>query len=95
MSLVNWHGATVRAGCFDEQNGMFWQYDGTSLSVGRRTSTFQLAGTVSIVRDTNLITGSNTRFRDQLQAGDKIVIKGMTHTISSVDSQTSMTVTPD
>jgi hypothetical protein len=95
MSLVNWHGATVRAGAFDEQNGMFWQYDGTTLSVGRRTSTFQLAGTVSIPRDTNLITGTNTRFRDQLHAGDKIVIKGMTHTISTIDSQTSMTVTPD
>jgi hypothetical protein len=95
MSLVQWHGATVRAGAFDEQNGMFWQYDGQTLSVGRRTSTFQLAGTVSIVRDTNLITGSNTRFRDQLQAGDKIVIKGMTHCVSSIESQTSMTVTPD
>ena len=95
MSLVNWHGATVRAGAFDEQNGMFWQYNGQTLSVGRRTSTFQLAGTVSIPRDTNLITGTNTRFRDQLQAGDKIVIKGMTHTVSNVDSQTSMTVTPD
>jgi len=95
MSLVRWHGATVRAGAFDEQNGMFWQYDGQTLSVGRRTSTFQLAGTVSIPRDTNLITGTNTRFRDQLNAGDKIVIKGMTHCVSSIDSQTSMTVTPD
>ena len=95
MSLVRWHGATVRAGTFDEQNGMFWQYDGQTLSVGRRTSTFQLAGTVSINRDTNLITGTNTRFRDQLHAGDKIVIKGMTHCVASIDSQTSMTVTPD
>jgi hypothetical protein len=95
MSLVRWHGATVRAGTFDEQNGIFWQYDGQTLSVGRRTSTFQLAGTVSITRDTNLITGTNTRFRDQLSAGDKIVIKGMTHCVASIDSQTSMTVTPD
>ena len=95
MSLVNWHGATVRAGCFDEQNGMYWQYDGQRLAVGRRTSTFQLAGVVSIVKDTNLITGTSTRFRDQLHAGDKIVIKGMTHTVSSISSQTSMTVTPD
>jgi len=95
MSLVNWHGATVRAGIFDEQNGMFWQYDGQRLSVGRRTSTFQLAGTVSIARDTNLITGTSTRFRDQLTAGDKIVIKGMTHVVTNITSQTSMTVTPD
>lgn len=95
MSLVNWHGATVRAGAFDDQNGMFWQYDGTNLSVGRRTSTFQLAGTVSAAVDSNIITGTNTRFRDQLHAGDKVVIKGMTHTVSNITSQTSMTVTPD
>ena len=95
MSIKNWHGATVRAGTFDEQNGMYWQYDGQYLSVGRRTSTFQLTGVSSIVRDTNTITGTNTRFRDQLKAGDKIVIKGMTHVVTNVTSQTSMTVTPD
>ena len=95
ISLVSWHGATVRAGVFDDQNGMFWQYDGTTLSVGRRTSTFQLAGTVSIPIDTNVITGTNTRFRDQLHSGDKIVIKGMTHVVTNIDSQTSMIVTPD
>lgn len=95
MSIVRWHGATVRAGTFDDQNGMYWQYDGQYLSVGRRTSTFQLAGFVDIARDTNLITGTNTRFRDQVKSGDRIVIKGMTHVVSKVLSDTSMTVTPD
>ena len=95
MSLKNWHGATVRAGTFDDQNGLFWQYDGKELAVGRRTSTFQLAGTVSIPIDTNVMTGTNTRFRDQLHAGDKIVVKGMTHVVTNISSQTSMTVTPD
>jgi len=95
MSVLNWHGATVRAGTFDDQNGMFWQYDGQYLSVGRRTSTFQLAGTVSVTKDTNTVTGTNTRFRDQLKTGDKIVIRGMTHTVTSISSQTALTVTPD
>lgn len=95
MSIKSWHGATVRAGCFDEQNGMFWQYDGKDLAVGRRTSTFQLAGVVNIQRDTNLMTGTNTRFRDQVKAGDRVVIKGMTHVVTNVTSQTSMTVNPD
>jgi hypothetical protein len=95
MSLVRWHGATVRAGTFDDQNGMYWQYNGQNLSVGRRTSTFQLAGVVDIARDTNLVTGTNTRFRDQVHAGDRIVIKGMTHLVSKVTSNTSLTVTPD
>ena len=95
MSVDGWHGATVRAGTFDDQNGMFWQYNGKDLSVGRRSSTFQLAGFVNILRDSNLVNGTNTRFRDQLNAGDRIVIKGMTHVVSSVTSDTQISITPD
>jgi hypothetical protein len=95
MAIQKWHGATVRAGVYDDQNGMYWQYDGQTLAVGRRSSTFQLAGVVNIAKDTNLIIGTNTRFRDQLKAGDRIVIKGMTHVVSNVTSQTTMSVTPD
>jgi hypothetical protein len=95
VSLVTWSGSTVRAGTFDEQNGMFIQYDGQVMALGLRTSTLQLAGTISVIPDSNLITGTNTRFRDQLIAGDRIVIRGMTHVVSAVNSQTSITITPD
>lgn len=95
MSVLNWHGSTVRAGTFDDQNGMFWQYDGKYLAVGRRSSTFQLTGFVSIVKDTNLVVGTNSRFRDQVKAGDRVVIRGMTHIVTNVTSDSSMTVTPD
>ena len=95
MSVVSWHGATVRSGIFDDQNGIFWEYDGTNISVNQRTGTRQLAGTISLQVDDNLITGANTRFLDQLKAGDRIIIKGMTHVVSHVNSQTECTVTPD
>ena len=95
MSVVSWHGATVRSGIFDDQNGIFWEYDGTQISVVQRTGTYQVAGTVAIDVDTNLLTGTNTRFRDQLKAGDRIIIRGMTHVVSHVNSQTELTVTPD
>jgi hypothetical protein len=95
MSLLKWHGSTVRSGPFDDQNGIFFQYDGQNFAVGRRTSTFQIAGNIAIDSDSNAVTGTNTRFFDQLQAGDRIVIKGMTHVVSNISSQTSMTVTPD
>ena len=95
MSVVSWHGATVRSGIFDDQNGIFWEFDGTQISVVQRTGTQQLAGTIAMTVDTNLVTGTNTRFRDQLKAGDKIIIKGMTHVVSHVNSQTECTVTPD
>ncbi len=95
LAVLNWHGAVVRSGPFDDQNGIFWQYDGRELAVGRRTSTFQIAGTVAIALSSNLLTGTNTRFKDQLQEGDRIVIRGMTHVVANIASNTSMTVTPD
>ena len=95
MSVVSWHGATVRSGIFDDQNGIFWEFDGTNISVNQRTGTRQLAGTIALQVDNNLVTGTNTRFTDQLKAGDRIIIKGMTHVVSHVNSQTEITVTPD
>ena len=95
MSVVSWHGATVRSGIFDDQNGIFWEFDGTQISVAQRTGTRQLAGTIALEVDDNLVTGTNTRFTDQLKAGDRIIIKGMTHVVSHVNSQTEITVTPD
>ena len=95
MAVRTWHGATVRAGAYDDQNGMFWQYDGKTLAVGRRSSTFQIAGVVSVNVDSNLITGTNTRFTQQLSAGDRVVIKGMSHVVTQIASDTSLTVSPD
>jgi hypothetical protein len=95
VGVTSWHGAVVRAGCFDDQNGMFWEYSGSVLAVVRRNSTQQLSGTISINSNTNAITGSNTRFTQQVRAGDKIVIRGMTHYVTQVSSDTAMTVTPD
>ena len=46
--LNNWHGCTDRAGCFDDQNGMFWEYDGQTLWCVKRSSTFQLSGLVTV-----------------------------------------------
>ena len=93
--LKRWAGATVRIGAFDEQNGIFYQYDGQEMAVVRRSSTNQLSGTTSISVDSNLVTGSGTRFQEQLKVGDKIVIRGMSHIVSGITSQTSMTMTPD
>ena len=95
MSVVAWHGATVRSGIFDDQNGIFWEFDGQNVSVNQRTGTQQLAGTCAIDVDSNTVTGTSTRFRDQTKAGDRIIIRGMTHVVSHVVSQTEINVTPD
>ena len=95
VALYQWKGATVRSGAFDDQNGIFFQYDGTNLAVGLRSSTFQIAGTVSASPDSNAVTGVNSKFTEQLVVGDRIVIRGMTHVVTSIQTDTLMTVNPD
>jgi hypothetical protein len=95
FNLLNWHGSKVQMGMHDDQNGMFWEYDGQTVNVGRRSATRDILGRVSIGQNQQLVTGdSNCRFQDQLLAGDQIVIRGMTHTVQSVESQATMYVTP-
>lgn len=93
--LEQWHGSTIRAGCFDDQNGMFWEFDGMNVAVVRRAATQQITGLITINSNNNQITGTNTRFRAQIRSGDKIVIRGMTHWVTSVTSDTTMYVNPD
>ena len=93
--LKRWRGATVRVGPFDDQNGLFFQYDGQQLAVVKRGSTNQLIGTVAVSPESNRVTGTSTKFQDQLKVGDKIVLRGMSHTVTSIDSQTSLTFSPD
>ena len=33
VTVTKWHGATTRCGTFDEQNGLFWEFDGQELAV--------------------------------------------------------------
>ena len=42
-----------------------------------------------------ILTGnSDTRFQDQLKVGDRITIRGMTHTVTSITAQNSLTFNP-
>jgi hypothetical protein len=58
--MSNWHGASVRAGCFDDQNGVFWEYDGQTLFVVRRSSTFQITGTANTNVNSQILYGTLT-----------------------------------
>ncbi len=95
VAITKWSGAAIRCGIFDDDNGMFWEYDGQQLYVVRRSSTFQLAGTVAITSGSQAVTGTNTRFTEQLKVGDRIVIRGQSYVISTISSDTSLSVSPE
>jgi hypothetical protein len=95
VNVTGWHGSSIRAGMMDDQNGLFWEHNGQTLNVVQRSSTLQLAGSVSVGVGSNLVTGDGTcRFQDQLNNGDTVVIQGMTHTVASVLDNNRITVVP-
>lgn len=90
-----WIGSAVRAGLFDDQNGVFFEYDGNQMFCCVRSSTDNITGTVTATKDSNTVTGNTTRFSEQLRAGDRIVIRGMTHFVTQVESNSTIYITPD
>ena len=93
--VTAWQGAAVRAGLFDDQNGVFFEFDGSRLYVVKRSSTVQVSGTCSVTANSSLVTGEGTRFTQQLKVGDRIVLRGMTHFITRVIDNTNINVSPD
>ena len=93
--VKSWIGSAVRAGMFDDQNGIFFEFDGNQMFCVKRSSTDNITGTISATQNSAALTGTNTRFSEQVRAGDRIVIRGMTHFVTQVVSNTSMFITPD
>jgi hypothetical protein len=95
VAPVSWFGGQTRVGMFDEQNGFFFEFDGQTLWAVRRSSTDQISGIVSTTQGSPTITGTDTRFSEQLSPGDKIAIRGLTYTVQSITSNTQLYVFPE
>jgi hypothetical protein len=96
-SIVNWFGAVNRLGIFDQQNGLFFEFDGQTLYAVRRNSTYQISGRVSVNAGSATVTqatGFTTTFSKQLAPGDYVVLRGQSYRIDSITSDTSMTISP-
>lgn len=94
VTITGWSGAFVRVGMFDFQNGMFFEYDGSTLFAVRRQTIQELLGTIAVNAGSQVVTGTNTRFLRQLTPGDLIVIKGGTYLVNRVSSNTSLDISP-
>lgn len=90
----SWTDAFVRTGMFDDQNGFFWEFDGQKLYAVRRSSTKQLAGTVNVITNSQVVTGQNCSFTTQVNANDNLVIRGQTYRVVQVSSDQKMIVQP-
>jgi hypothetical protein len=95
VSPFSWYGSANRVGMFDQQNGMFFEYDGTTLFAVLRNSTNQINGTSAVVAGSGDVTGTSTQFSTQLQPGDFIVIRGMSYRVVTITSDTAMQISPE
>jgi len=97
-SVSSWFGCSNRLGSFDAQNGLFFEFDGQTLFAVRRSSTYQLAGKVTVTNGSNTITQTNaafpTIFSKQLDIGNFIVLRGQSYRVVDIASDTSMTISP-
>jgi len=97
-SVVGWYGGSTRVGIFDNQNGMFFEYDGQTINAVRRHSTYRLSGEAFIQQGNNVIVSNtsitNTNWTNQLVAGDYIVVKGQSYRVLTIANSSYMTINP-
>jgi hypothetical protein len=98
VSVNSWSGAKNRLGVFDQQNGLFWEYDGQQLYAVRRSSVYQVGGRISVTAGANTVTQTDstfpTAFAKQLVVGDWVTIRGHAYRVIDIASDTSMTISP-
>ena len=98
MNVVSWSGAYTRLGIFEQQNGLFFEYDGTTLYAVRRNSTYQVSGKVSVTNGSSTVTQTDpafpTAFSSQLKVGDFIILRGQTYRVIDIASDTSLSISP-
>ena len=97
VSTSSWWGAVNRLGIFDQQNGLFFEFDGQQLYAVRRNSTYQLSGRVDVTNGSTTV-GQNsifsTQLSKQLTPGDFIVIKGQSYRVDAIGGDNTMTIAP-
>jgi len=91
---TGWTNSCIRCGMFDEQNGFFYEYDGSVLYAVKRASVQQLSGTVAVINGSNVMTGTDTNFVGQLSIRDKIVVRGQSYVVTGVISPQTIHVQP-
>ena len=90
-----WYGAQNSVGIFDQQNGIFFQYDGQQLYAVVRSSTIQTTGYVQVTQGNATVTGVGTNFTTAFVPGQFAVIRGQSYRVIAIASDTSLTIAPE
>lgn len=93
-NVNSWSNSLLKCGLFDDQNGLFFEYDGNALNCVRRSGTQQISGVATVSFKSGAVIGTNTKFMSQLSANDKLIIKGQTYVISKIASNTLLYILP-
>jgi len=98
VSVVAWYGAINRLGLFDDQNGVFFEFDGQTLYAVRRTSTYQLPGRYSVTQGSDQVTRTSVTFPTasltQLVPNDYVVIRGSSYRVLGITDDNTFTISP-
>jgi hypothetical protein len=97
LFINGWTNSRLRAGLFDDQNGMYFEYDGQYMYAVRRDSVSQLSGLVSVVFGSQLVTktsDTNTSFLSQLTLKQNIVIRGQTYRVVNIVDDNTLYIQP-
>lgn len=95
LSPWTWWGSSNRVGMFDQQNGFYFEFDGQTLYAVRRSSTTQITGRVAVNANSQAVTGTGTKFSQELRPLDFIVIRGMSYQVLGIQSDTALTISPE
>jgi hypothetical protein len=98
VSVVAWYGAINRLGLFDDQNGVFFEFDGQQLYAVRRTSTYQLPGRYTVTAGSDQVTRTSVTFPTasltQLVPNDFVVIRGSSYRVLGITDDNTFTISP-
>ena len=95
VSPQTWYGGSNRIGMFTEQNGFYFEYDGQTLYVVKRSSVKLTSGFAAVTNASQSVVGTNTKFSSQLTPGDTVTIRGMPYTVQVIASDTQMYIYPE
>ena len=98
----NWSNSRIRVGMFDDQNGMFYEYDGSTFYAVRRESVTQISGQSIVTFGSQLVQGQinfnqytiNTSYTSQLTTGSNIVIRGQTYRVGAIINDSNFYIIP-